>query len=56
MPRNYPGKSLGIANMETPANYAVNFWQFGCKIEVFPELWTWFSPSTWNNNLSPLAA
>jgi hypothetical protein len=42
--------------MEIPANYAGNFWQFGCKINVFPELWTWLSPSTWNHNLSPSAA
>jgi len=42
--------------METPANDAVKFWQFSCKINVFHELWTWLSLSTWNNNLSPLAA
>jgi hypothetical protein len=39
-------KSLGTANMETPVNYAVNFWQFGCKITASPEFWTWLSPFT----------
>jgi hypothetical protein len=33
-------KSLATAHMETPGNDAVNFWQFGCKIKVFPEFWT----------------
>ena len=52
MSRNYRGESLGIADMETPANYAVNFWQFGCKINVFHELWPWLSPATWHRTLS----
>ena len=49
-------KSLGAANLETPAHYAVNCWQFSCKITVFSEFWTWLSPSTWNHILSPSAA
>lgn len=44
--------SPGTATMESPVNYAVNFWKFGCKITVFPEIWAWLSPSTWNNILS----
>jgi hypothetical protein len=31
--------SPGTATMETPVNYALNFWKFGCNITVFPEFW-----------------
>ena len=49
-------KSLGAANMETRAHYAVNCWQFSCKIIVFSEFWTWLSPSPWHHILSPCVA